>query len=66
MTDLNTAVFEDRPELFREAEEALAAAGIAVEALLTDARTLSVLVDAGQRAAAAAALHARFIAGPPR
>ncbi|MEZ4429470.1 MAG: aspartate kinase [Nannocystaceae bacterium] len=60
------AGLEDRPELFREAEEALAAAGIAVEALLTDARTLSVLVDAGQRAAAAAALHARFIAGPPR
>ena len=52
---------EDRPDLSVRACEVLDAAGVAVQQLLTDSRTLTFVVAAAQRVLAVRALHAALV-----
>jgi aspartate kinase len=52
---------EDRPEVGARACEVLAAAGVAVQQMLTDSRTLTFVVAASQRLLAVRELHAALL-----
>ncbi len=59
------AGIEERPEIAAHAHRALKAAGISLEGVHTDTRSLAFVVRRSQRRAAVEALHAAFIGAPP-